>query len=274
MMRTMPFVQVGGTDVHYVEAGSGPPLVFLHGFGSCGEAWHQQAAAFAPHFRAVAFDSVNHGHSSNSPRGEPEPDRADELDGFLAALGIERPVLAGNSMGALTVLRWAVRHPDRALALVPSGMGVQPPAGEDGGTAEVVRRMREPVSDEVLFLPAEAGFTGGFAERSPAAYQRYVRLRSTATRIEASRHPRQPAMADPAREELAGRVGAIRSPMQIVVGEHDWLAPAARHLHDLVAGSRLAVVPGAPHNVYYEAAEAYNRVVSEFLAFAQTIVRP
>ena len=123
----MGWVQVGSTDVHYVEAGSGTPLVFLHGFGSCAEAWYQQAAAFSARFRVIAYDSVNHGHSSNSPRGEPEPDRADELEGFLDALGIERPVLAGNSIGALTLLRWAVRHPDRSLALVPSGMGVLPP---------------------------------------------------------------------------------------------------------------------------------------------------
>ncbi|HSR22660.1 MAG TPA: alpha/beta hydrolase, partial [Candidatus Eisenbacteria bacterium] len=254
-------MQVGDTDVHYVEAGAGTPLVFLHGFGSCAEAWHQQAAAFAARYRVIAYDSVNHGHSSNSPRGAPEPDRADELDGFLAALGIERPILAGNSMGALTLLRWAVRHPDRALALVPSGMGVAPPGHPDAPR----RRLFEPVGDDVLFLPAEGGgFTEGFAQRCPLAYQRYVRLRSTATRIEAARHPRLPAMAAPTREELAGRVAGIRTPMLIVVGELDWLAPAARHLHGLVEHSSLAVIEGAPHHAYYETPGAYNGIAGEF----------
>lgn len=262
----MAFVQVGATDVHYLDAGSGTPLIFLHGFGSCAEAWFQQFTAFSARFRVIAYDSVNHGHSSNSQLGQPEPDRADELDGFLGALGIDRPVLAGNSMGALSLLRWAVRHPERALALVPSGMGVAAPGTADALAQANRRRMFEPVSDEVLFLPAEGGFTPGFPERSPAAHQRYVRLRSTATRIEAARHPRPPTMADPSREELAGRVGGIRSPMQIIVGEHDWLAPPARHLHELVAGSRLAEVPDGPHNVYYETADAYNRIVEEFLA--------
>jgi len=261
----MPWTQVGRSDIHYVDAGSGPPLVFLHGFGSCAEAWHQQAAAFASTFRVIAYDSVNHGHSSCSPRGEPEPDRADELEGFLAALGIERPILAGNSMGALTVLRWAVRNPERALALVPSGMGVAPPAGDDAA-GPVIRRLLEPVAEDVLLLHSEGGFTAGFPERSPVAYQRYLRLRSTATRIEASRHPRLPAMSDPTREELAARVGDIRSPMQVVVGELDWMAAAARHLHQLVPGSRLAVIEGAPHNAYYETAGLYNDVVGEFLA--------
>jgi pimeloyl-ACP methyl ester carboxylesterase len=261
----MPWVRVGDTDIHYVEAGAGTPLLFLHGNGSCAEAWYQQAAAFAPRFRVIAYDSVNHGHSSNSPRDEPEPDRADELDGFLAALGIDQPVLAGNSMGALTVLRWAVRNPDRALALIPSGMGVV--TGDL--LASAPRRLFEPIDREVLLLPSDGGFTPDFPEREPLAYQRYLRLRSTATRIEAQRHPRQPTMENPGRVDLGQHVGVIRSPMQIVVGEHDWLADAARNLHSLVPGSRLTVVPGAPHNVYYQAAETYNRVVEEFLAVAQ-----
>ena len=257
----MGFVPVLGNDLHYTERGAGPPLLFLHGFGSCAEAWYHQADAFAGRFRVIAYDSVNHGHSANSPAGEPEPDRADELEGFLDALGLERPVLAGNSMGALTILRWAVRHPDRAAALIPSGMGVQPP-----GAPGRPRPAAEPIGDEVLFVGAEGGFTPDFPAASPELYDRYVRLRSTATRIEAFRHPRTATLVNPGRDELAGLVSGIASPMQIIVGEHDWLAKAGAHLHELVGGSRLAQVAGAPHNVYYQAAAQYNEIVSSFLA--------
>jgi pimeloyl-ACP methyl ester carboxylesterase len=257
----MGFVRVLGNDLHYTERGEGTPLLFLHGFGSCAEAWYHQAEAFSGRFRVIAYDSVNHGHSSNSPAGQPEPDRADELEGFLAALGIERPILAGNSMGALTVLRWAVRHPARAIGLIPSGMGV-PPAG----AAAPARPDAEPIADEVLFVGAERGFTPEFPAARPELYDRYVRLRSTATRIEAFRHPRPASFASPARDELAGLVGGISSPMQIILGEHDWLAQAGMHLHELVKESRLAIVPGAPHNVYYQAAAEYNELVTAFLA--------
>jgi pimeloyl-ACP methyl ester carboxylesterase len=261
----MSWVSVAGTDIHYVEAGSGPPLVFLHGFGSCAEAWHQQFEALSSRFRVVAYDSVNHGHSSCSPRDEPEPDRADELEGFLAALEIERPILAGNSMGALTILRWATRHPRDAAALVPSGMGIMPPDAGDSMPAATRRAMFDPVDDSVAFLPATGGFTPDFPETEPVKYDRYVRLRSTASRIEASRHPRRPTMANPSRDELADGVKSIESSMQIIVGEHDWLADAARQLHERVPESRLAVVPGAPHNVYYQTATEYNALVEDFL---------
>jgi pimeloyl-ACP methyl ester carboxylesterase len=257
----MGFVRVLGNDLHYTDRGEGTPLLFLHGFGSCAEAWYHQADAFSGRFRVIAYDSVNHGHSSNSPAGRPEPDRADELEGFLAALGLERPVIAGNSMGALTLLRWAVRHPGQAAGLIPSGMGVLPPdapARPLPGT--------EPIGDEVLFVGAERGFTPDFPAARPELYDRYVRLRSTANRIEAFRHPRPPTLVNPGRDELAGLVSGIRSPMQIIVGEHDWLAEAGIHLHQLVEGSALAVVPGAPHNVYYQAAAQYNELVTAFLA--------
>jgi pimeloyl-ACP methyl ester carboxylesterase len=102
-------MEILGNDIYYVEAGSGRPLVFLHGMSSCGEAWWQQFEHFAGRYRVIAYDSVNHGHSSNSPRDQPETDRTDELEAVLAALEIERPILAGNSMGGATILRWAAR---------------------------------------------------------------------------------------------------------------------------------------------------------------------
>ena len=261
----MPFVRVGDTDVHYVTKGSGRPLVFVHGYGGCAQGWYQQVEAFAPDYTVYAYDSVNHGHSSLSPADEPEPDRADELEGFLAALGIERPILAGNSMGALTVLRWAVRHPGDAVALVPSGMGITPPDADKDVEAARAKAIGAPIADDVLFLPAEAAFTKAFVTDRAEQYQRYVRLRSTATRIEAARHPRRPTMHDPGRGDLADRVSAITSPMRIVVGDKDWLFAAARHLHDLVPHSELTVLPGAPHNAYFEVADEYNAAVRGLL---------
>ena len=268
----MPWVEVGKSDIYYQEAGDGPPLVFLHGMSSCSEAWFQQFEAFADRFRVLAYDSVNHGHSSNSPRDEPEPDRADELEGFLAALGIDRPIIAGNSMGAGTLMRWAVRHPGDARALIPSGAGVMAPPGDQNGDAQATeqaqaraRRMRQPLDPETIFLPFGDSLTQKLKEERPLMYDRYFRIRSTATRIEALRHPRQPSAGFPGRGELANLVSKIVSPMLVVVGTLDAAVPNAKRLHELVEGSRYHEIDGAPHNVYYEAAEEYNKVVGAFV---------
>jgi pimeloyl-ACP methyl ester carboxylesterase len=259
----MTWVRVGDTDIHYIESGvaGGPPLVLLHGFGSCAESWFHQADVLGCRCRILAYDSVNHGHSSLSPDGEPEPDRVDELVGFLDALEIERPVLMGNSMGALTILRWATRYTNAARAIVASGMGVAGPDDRD----IIPPGLFKPVENDVLFLPADAGFTSGFPSQQREAYERYVRLRSTATRIQASRRSLPPTMHSPSRQELAGLVARITSPMQIVVGEHDWLHDAAVRLHGLVPHSRFAEIPGAPHNAYFETPDPYNDVVTQFL---------
>ncbi|MPZ97920.1 MAG: alpha/beta fold hydrolase [Dehalococcoidia bacterium] len=256
----MTWVDVHGNDIYYVERGQGQPLLFLHGNSSCSEAWWQQFDAFSDRYRCIAYDSVNHGHSSNSPRDAEEPDRADELEGFLAALGIERPVIAGNSMGGNTLIRWATRHPDQALALIPSGSGVAAPGqGMPPG--------RDPLDADTLFLPIGDSLTDGFKQAQPRMYERYLRIRSTATRLEAMRNPRRPSQKTvDERTSMADRVGAITSPMTIIVGGLDRAVEAAKRLNGLVEGSQYVEIEGAPHNVYYEAAEPYNAALSAFLA--------
>jgi pimeloyl-ACP methyl ester carboxylesterase len=73
-------------------------------------------------------------------------------------------------------------------------------------------------------------------------------------------------MGSPSREELDEAVTKIQSPMLVVVGDLDRLAPNARALAAAVPGARLHVVKDSPHNVYYETAAEYNQVVAEFLA--------
>jgi pimeloyl-ACP methyl ester carboxylesterase len=256
----MPWLELEKTDIYYVDEGEGQPLLFLHGMSSCGEAWWQQFAHFRDRFRVIAYDSVNHGHSSNSPRDEEEPDRADELEAVLAALGIERPIIAGNSMGGNTLLRWAIRHPGEARALIPSGSGV---AREGANTP---RLPGQPIDPGTLFLPIGDSLTDGFKKQQPRMYERYLRIRSTATRIEALRNPRKPsARTLQERSQMAAGVTGITSPMLIVVGSLDAAVPSAEHLHELLPQSQLHVIEGAPHNVYYEAAKEYNATVTAFL---------
>lgn len=257
----MAWVQVGGTDVYYQEEGprDAQAIVFCHGNSSCSDAWYRQFERFRDRYRVIAYDSVNHGRSANSPREEPEPDRADELEGFLAALSLRRPVLAGNSMGGATVIRWATRHPGQAAALVPSGSGVRLPE-EDGAAAPPEPR---PLPLETLMPPLGDSFTEAFKEKERVLYERYLRVRATATRLEALRHPRRraPYRGPPLHEA----VRAITSPVLVVVGALDRAVAAARRLHSLVPQSEYVEISGAPHNVYYEAADAYNAALEDFL---------
>jgi pimeloyl-ACP methyl ester carboxylesterase len=260
----MPWIQCGATDLHYEDRGSGPPLVFIHGALSSAETWYRHIEAFSGRYRVLAYDSVNHGLSSNSSRGEPEPDRADELEAFLAAVGLEQPILAGQSMGGMTILRWAIRHPGAARALIISGMGVprEPMPGPSP--------LQQPLDNETLFLEVGASFTPAFYASQPLLIDRYLRVRSTAVRLEAQRHPRAVTAVNPAWEPaaLAAGVTHITSPLQIIAGSLDNLKPLMDHLHELLPSSRYAVIQGAAHSAHYECFEEYCRIVEAFLGDA------
>ena len=255
----MSWIEILDNDIYYVEAGDGPPMVFLHGMSSCAEAWWQQFEHFSQSYRVIAYDSVNHGHSSNSPRDEEETDRTDELEAFLDALEIERPILAGNSMGGATILRWAARHPENATALVISGMGVAEPG------APAFRTIK-PLDADTLFLPIGESLTQRLRDERPRMFERYLRIRSTATRLEYMRHPRsRNSRTIEETNHIAETIGAVSSAMLVIVGALDPLVPNAQRLHGLVGHSNYAEIPKSPHNVYYETAQEWNEVVSDFL---------
>jgi 3-oxoadipate enol-lactonase len=256
----MPWTQVGPTDMHYEDRGNGTPLVFIHGALSSAETWYRQVERFSKDYRVLAYDSVNHGLSSNSPRDEPEPDRVDELDGFLRAVGAEQPILAGQSMGGMTILRWAIRHPDTARGLIISGMGImtEPRRGPSP--------LQQSIGDDVVFLGVAESFTREFYASEKHLVVRYIRVRSTAVRLEAQRHPRESTRANPTWEPKALTARAKRTTSPMLIGALDNLLPAAERLDDVVPHSRLCVIEGAAHSAHYEKFGEYVALVHTFLA--------
>jgi pimeloyl-ACP methyl ester carboxylesterase len=255
----MPFLAVNDSDIYYTDHGVGDPVVLLHGRSASGACWDWHIERLKESHRVIAFDSVNHGFSSNSPRDLPEPDRRAELDGVLAALGLEAPALIGQSQGAMTILRWAARNPDRASTIVLTGMGW--PIGSRSALPSPA-----PLRDG-LWLESR-NFEPRWAEGNPEIVERYSRLRSTATAIEAARHPRTPsAESDEWFDESFGdRIQGIRTPISIVVGALDFVVEGARNLAALLPDARLEVVAGADHNAYLQACDTFLDVVGEALA--------
>lgn len=255
----MPFLPVNGSDIHYTDHGAGRPVVLLHGRSSSAASWDWHITRLRDRCRVIAYDSVNHGFSSNSPRDVPEPSRVDELDAVLGALDIDRPVLIGQSQGAMTTLRWATRNPDRAAAIVVTGMGW--PLGDD-----VHSRPRIPVHDG-LWLESR-NFEPGWAAENQDILARYSRVRSTATCIEATLHPRppEPGAAEWFDAAFGDRLRQIKTPVHIAVGDLDFAARPAAALAEILPDARLTVLEGANHNAYLQSIDAFMRVVDHAIA--------
>lgn len=113
-------VTVNGVEVAVTEypRPDRPALVLLHGIGSRGESWWPVADALAEQFHLYQVDLRGHGASAKPESGYQMATLVADLDAVLEALGLQRPLVMGHSLGALITLLWASEHPGKAAAIV------------------------------------------------------------------------------------------------------------------------------------------------------------
>src|SRR6266568_3037168 len=130
-------VRVRGTDLRFVERGTGIPVVFVHGSLGTLESWGPQIEAFATRFRVIAYSRRYHWPNAAQPDGQEYTLslHADDLIGLIEALGLERVHLVGSSYGAYVALLVTLRRPDLVRSLVLAEPPILPwlgrtPAGD------------------------------------------------------------------------------------------------------------------------------------------------
>ncbi len=113
------FVTVDDLRIHYRTAGSGPPLILIHGIGASLFAWRLVFDRFAQNYTVYALDLKGHGLSDKPSSGDYSPfGMADLVAHFMDALGIDRANIIGLSMGGAVGAALAIRHPARVERLV------------------------------------------------------------------------------------------------------------------------------------------------------------
>jgi pimeloyl-ACP methyl ester carboxylesterase len=119
---THRFVSANGSRFHVVEAGTGPLVLFLHGFPEFWWAWHEVLPAVAgAGFRAVAADLRGYGASDKPPRGYDGYTMAADVVGLIRALGERSAVLVGAGSGGMVAWTTAAFHPRLVRRLVVTG---------------------------------------------------------------------------------------------------------------------------------------------------------
>jgi esterase len=135
--------QVGALRLRYLDWGRPglPPMLFLHGGALTAHTWDLCCLSLREEYHCLALDQRGHGDSD----WEPEADysiaaQREDIRGFVDQLGLDRPVLVGQSMGAINALAFAVHYPERlsALVMIDAGPEMRRPGS---------RRIREFVSD-------------------------------------------------------------------------------------------------------------------------------
>ena len=258
------FVTVQGVCLHYVDRGSGTPLVLLHGNGSMIEDYKSSGLldAAATQYRVVAFDRPGFGHSDR-PRSTvwaPQA-QADLIAAALKQIGISKPMVLGHSWGPMVAVALALQHPREVQALILAS----------GYYFPSVR------ADVIIFAPAAAPVIGDvlsytvspllsrliwplllrkiFGPRSIpdkfAGFPKEIAVRPWQLRTAAA----ESALMIPAARTLQNRYQQLDMPVIIVAGADDRFVESdqSRKLHRKIPGSVLSLIPATGHMVHQSA---------------------
>src|SRR5580693_5713089 len=128
-LQGVPFVQgyldAGGVRTRYLRAGdsANPVLIMLHGSGGHAEAYVRNLEAHAEHFSTWAIDMLGHGYTDRAGHPLEIHDYVEHLLEFMAAIGVERAHISGESLGGWVATRVAIDHPERVDRLVLNTTG-------------------------------------------------------------------------------------------------------------------------------------------------------
>lgn len=235
-------VLVGHWPMRYRSAGSGPPLVLVHGLGISADYWWRVATALAAGgYRVLAPDLPGFGRTPGPRRGLSVYDQADAILGWMEALGLGPAILVGHSLSCQAVIEAAATRPERVRALVLAApTGARRPFGLARQALALLRDVpRESIPLAVLVAQAY--------------------LRAGPRRLWGSW--RMGAEQDP-----LARADLVRAPSLVVVGRRDPVVPPdfAETLAAALPRGRVAWIEGAAHALVYDAPREFVRVILEF----------
>jgi len=271
-----------GNAIHCLEwSTEGVPLVLVHGFGNEAHIWDDFAPLVAPHYRVIAIDQRGHGDSAHDAelRYDYEYLVAD-LEAVTTALGIERFVLVGHSLGGRTSMFFAGKHPERMAGLVIVDSA---PEFDVRGTTRI-RQEAEARGDGSVCSVAEyqrllahnfpAGKPDALArmarhELKPRGDGRFVRkidpkFHAGRPQSEAEALAREKQVA----KDLWAALAKITCPTLVVRGAaSDVMSPevADKMVDDVLAKGTLAVVAQAAHSVMTDNPDGFNKAVCAFV---------
>lgn len=247
-----------GTRIYFKDWGSGPPIVFSHGWPLSADAWEDQMVFLASHgYRCIAHDRRGHGRSSQPWNGHEMDTYADDLAALVAALDLRDAVHIGHSTGGGEVTRYIGRH---GVARVKKAVliGAVPPimlksaANPDGLPLTVFDDIRAGVlADRSQFFKDLSGPFYG-ANRPAAKVSQGLRDSFWFQGMQAGFKAVIDCIKAFSETDFTEDLKRIDVPTLIMHGDDDQIVPirgSALQSAKLVAGSVLKVYSGLPHGM-------------------------
>lgn len=256
-------IRLADAELHCEMAGSGEPLLFIHGLGSCGEDWQPQIDCFRDRYRTIACDLRGHGRSSK-PRGPYSIEGfASDLASMLRELRVGPTHVVGISLGGMVAFQLAVDAPElvRSLVIVNSGPAV--PAGTFKQRLPLYIRL---LYARVLGLRAMAKMIAKrlFPKPEQDALQRAFveRLAANDTRCYLAS-----LRAIFAGWSVSDRLAQVRCPVLVLCSDQDYTPVALKEAYATgLPNARVVVVPDSRHALPMEKPRQFNDALASFLA--------
>jgi pimeloyl-ACP methyl ester carboxylesterase len=249
----MPKLNRDGVEIYYEVHGQGTPVLLSHGYSATSQMWAGQVEALAKDHQLITWDMRGHGQSDYPADQGAYSEAASVADmaAILDAVGAEKAVIGGLSLGGYMSLAFHLAHPQRCLALliIDTGPGYRKDEPRDGWNANALRTAARYESEGLAALGT----------------------RSAETRV--AQHRNAEGLAKAARGMLTQKdarvinsLPDIKVPSIVVVGANDtpFLA-ASDYMAAKIPGAKKAVIPDAGHAANIDQPQAFNAALLGFL---------
>ncbi|HTJ24695.1 MAG TPA: alpha/beta fold hydrolase [Candidatus Limnocylindria bacterium] len=259
-------VNLQGRRVSYdlLGAEDAPVVCFAHSLASDGGMWAEQVeAVLAAGFRVLRADMRGHGGSAPAEPPYTMDALADDLVALLDALALERVHLVGLSIGGMLAQSLAIRNPAKLASLLLCDTQPSAPPSARGAWSAPLAMVRQadslaPVRSGLL----KAWFTDAFKTQRAARWQQIHD-----TLMGTSVAGFEGCVAAMSEFDYTASLGSVRVPTLVVYGADDPMTPPAENqrLAASIPGARAEAIAGAKHFPNVEQAEAFNRILRDWL---------
>ena len=268
-------ILVNGVELHYISAGSGEPVILLHGGQGDYRSWEPQMAELARYYHVISYSRRYNFPNQNPQTATDHSARTEaaDLQAFIKALRLKHVNLVGTSMGAATALIFAIDHPGKVRRLIIAEPPVLAwakrfPEG-DALYQDFMQRIQDPARAAFAAGDDEAAmrfFVDGFA--TPGRFDALPPEARLGVMQNAGFFRMMARSQDPYPDIPRASLRQLSMPVLVITGEKT-IAIHRRideELSRLIPRARSATIPAAGHGSPRENPQAFTEVVENFLA--------
>jgi len=264
-------IDLDGLSTHYVEKGSGEPIILIHGFFFDSNMWKKNIDALAEKYKVYAIDLWGFGYSTREPLDYGYPLYTQQLLKFMDALGIQKASLMGQSMGGGTIINFTISNRNRVDKIVlvnAAGMpNALPLMGKISNLPRVGELMYGINNNFVRKFTLGKNFIHNKHLITEEFFEQLTRFHKIKGSSEVMLLITRKQFFDTLTNQITA-LGKMDVPILITWGRDEASIPfpVGQELHKLLNGSRLEIFSQAGHCSNIDQHERFNRLMLEFLA--------